>query len=128
MSAGIFISFEGIDGAGKSTHIKGLADAFVQAGRSVVRTREPGGTPLAERLRALTLHEEMDGVRVYDPKVLIGILAGFGIIAGILTVLYPLPIVRYVFCIAILVAVWMKRSMLLSLWKQLREGGKKRKK
>ena len=73
-------------------------------------------------------HEEMDGVRVYDPKVLIGILAGFGIIAGILTVLYPFPIVRYVFCIAILVAVWMKRSTLLSLWKQLREGGKKRKK
>jgi hypothetical protein len=59
---------------------------------------------------------------------LIGILAGFGIIAGILTVLYPFPIVRYVFCIAILVAVWMKRSTLLSLWKQLREGGKKRKK
>ena len=59
---GIFISFEGIDGAGKSTHIKSLAVAFEQAGRNVVRTREPGGTPLAERLRALTLHEDMDGV------------------------------------------------------------------
>lgn len=59
---GIFISFEGIDGAGKSTHIKSLAVAFEQAGRSVVRTREPGGTPLAERLRTMTLHEDMDGV------------------------------------------------------------------
>ncbi|MBO7410375.1 MAG: dTMP kinase [Ottowia sp.] len=59
---GIFISFDGIDGAGKSTHIKSLAVAFEQAGRSVVRTREPGGTPLAERLRTMTLHEDMDGV------------------------------------------------------------------
>ena len=59
---GIFISFEGIDGAGKSTHIKTLAIAFEQAGRSVVRTREPGGTPMTERLRTLTLHEDMDGV------------------------------------------------------------------
>lgn len=59
---GIFISFEGIDGAGKSTHIKALAVAFEQAGNSVVRTREPGGTPMTERLRTLTLHEDMDGV------------------------------------------------------------------
>lgn len=59
---GIFISFEGIDGAGKSTHIKSLAVAFEQAGSSVVRTREPGGTPMTERLRTLTLHEDMDGV------------------------------------------------------------------
>ncbi|MBQ9578168.1 MAG: dTMP kinase, partial [Ottowia sp.] len=59
---GIFISFEGIDGAGKSTHIKSLAVAFEQAGHSVVRTREPGGTPMTERLRTLTLHEDMDGV------------------------------------------------------------------
>ena len=59
---GIFISFEGIDGSGKSTHIKSLAVAFEQAGRSVVRTREPGGTPMTERLRTLTLHEDMDGV------------------------------------------------------------------
>ncbi|RYY68636.1 MAG: dTMP kinase, partial [Comamonadaceae bacterium] len=46
MSAGLFISFEGIDGAGKSTHIAGLADAFRADGRDVVLTREPGGTPL----------------------------------------------------------------------------------
>ena len=60
MSAGIFISFEGIDGAGKSTHIEALADAFRAAGRTVVLTREPGGTPLAEKLRALALNEAMD--------------------------------------------------------------------
>ena len=45
---GLFISFEGIDGAGKSTHIAALADAFRAQGRAVTLTREPGGTPLAE--------------------------------------------------------------------------------
>ncbi|GLS12981.1 dTMP kinase [Hydrogenophaga electricum] len=59
-SEGLFISFEGIDGAGKSTHIAGLADAFRAAGREVVLTREPGGTPLAEKLRALVLGDAMD--------------------------------------------------------------------
>ncbi|RYY82843.1 MAG: dTMP kinase, partial [Comamonadaceae bacterium] len=58
--AGLFISFEGIDGAGKSTHIAGLADAFRAQGRAVVLTREPGGTPLAEKLRALALNDPMD--------------------------------------------------------------------
>lgn len=62
MSPGLFISFEGIDGAGKSTHIQGLADAFTAAGRRVVCTREPGGTALAERLRELALHEPMDAL------------------------------------------------------------------
>lgn len=57
---GLFITFEGIDGAGKSTHIAALADAFRSAGRTVTLTREPGGTPLAEKLRALVLHESMD--------------------------------------------------------------------
>ena len=56
---GVFISFEGIDGAGKSTHIEALAGAFRAAGRTGVRTREPGGTPLAEKIRALVLHEPM---------------------------------------------------------------------
>lgn len=58
--SGLFISFEGIDGAGKSTHIAGLADAFRADGRAVTLTREPGGTPLAEQLRALVLGEAMD--------------------------------------------------------------------
>jgi dTMP kinase len=60
MTAGLFISFEGIDGAGKSTHIKPLADALRAQGRSVTLTREPGGTPLAEKLRELALNEPMD--------------------------------------------------------------------
>ncbi|MEY4017516.1 MAG: hypothetical protein RLZZ189_1314, partial [Pseudomonadota bacterium] len=57
---GLFISFEGIDGAGKSTHIEGLAAAFKDQGRQVTLTREPGGTPLAETLRELVLHKPMD--------------------------------------------------------------------
>jgi dTMP kinase len=57
---GLFISFEGIDGAGKSTHIEALAAALRAQGRQVVLTREPGGTPLAEKLRALVLADPMD--------------------------------------------------------------------
>jgi dTMP kinase len=57
---GLFISFEGIDGAGKSTHIEGLAQAFKALGRRVTLTREPGGTPLAEKLREMVLHDAMD--------------------------------------------------------------------
>jgi len=60
MKPGLFLSFEGIDGAGKSTHIEALAQALRAAGRTVVLTREPGGTPLAEKLRALALNEAMD--------------------------------------------------------------------
>ncbi len=57
---GIFISFEGIDGAGKSTHIDGLAQAFRAQGRALTLTREPGGTPLAERIRQMVLNDPMD--------------------------------------------------------------------
>ncbi|MGB3068637.1 MAG: dTMP kinase [Ottowia sp.] len=57
---GLFLSFEGIDGAGKSTHVEALAERLKAAGRAVVLTREPGGTPLAEKIRALALHESMD--------------------------------------------------------------------
>lgn len=60
MNSGTFISFEGIDGAGKSTHIARVAELFRQAGRAVVQTREPGGTPVSEKLRDLVLHEPMD--------------------------------------------------------------------
>jgi dTMP kinase len=60
MQPGLFISFEGIDGAGKSSHIEALAQAFKSAGRAVVQTREPGGTPLAEKLRDMVLHDAMD--------------------------------------------------------------------
>ena len=61
-ASGIFITFEGIDGAGKSTHIDALAETFRACGRVVTRTREPGGTPLAEKLRALVLNERMDAL------------------------------------------------------------------
>jgi dTMP kinase len=60
--SGIFISFEGIDGAGKSTHIDGLATAFRAQGRVVTLTREPGGTPLAEKLRTMVLNDSMDAM------------------------------------------------------------------
>jgi dTMP kinase len=59
---GLFISFEGIDGAGKSTHIPALAKEFQKAGRKVTLTREPGGTALAEKLRTLILNDSMDAL------------------------------------------------------------------
>lgn len=55
-----FISFEGIDGAGKSTHIEALSQRLRERGAELVNTREPGGTPLAETLRGLFLHSGMD--------------------------------------------------------------------
>ncbi|MBC7955130.1 MAG: dTMP kinase [Cytophagales bacterium] len=57
-----FITFEGIDGAGKSTHIESLTEHFRNKGQHVVCTREPGGTPLAEKLRELLLHSPMDAL------------------------------------------------------------------
>jgi dTMP kinase len=60
MTTGVFISFEGIDGAGKSTHITPLADALRAQGWTVILTREPGGTPLAEKIRQLALNDAMD--------------------------------------------------------------------
>ena len=56
---GRFITFEGIDGAGKSTHIGYVTALLKAAGKTVVSTREPGGTPLGEKLRDLLLHETM---------------------------------------------------------------------
>ena len=55
-----FITFEGIDGAGKSTHIETVATHMRERGTPVVLTREPGGTPLAERLREILLYAPMD--------------------------------------------------------------------
>jgi dTMP kinase len=60
MNRGRFLTFEGIDGAGKSSHIDALAELLRARGHSVVVTREPGGTGLAEALRELVLHRSMD--------------------------------------------------------------------
>ena len=54
-----FITFEGIDGAGKSSHVEWLAETLRQRGLVVVVTREPGGTELGEKLRSLLLSESM---------------------------------------------------------------------
>ncbi|MDD5613314.1 MAG: dTMP kinase, partial [Gallionella sp.] len=54
-----FITFEGVDGAGKSTHLHWFAEALRQRGRDVIVTREPGGTPLGEALREMLLNQPM---------------------------------------------------------------------
>lgn len=56
---GKFITLEGVDGAGKSTHLSWLVNHLRKQGHTVVQTREPGGTPLGEKLRELLLHETM---------------------------------------------------------------------
>lgn len=58
----LFISFEGIDGAGKTTHIESLAQTLRECGHTVLVTREPGGTELAESLREMVLHRPMDAL------------------------------------------------------------------
>ncbi|HRH88389.1 MAG TPA: dTMP kinase [Rubrivivax sp.] len=62
MTVGRFITFEGIDGAGKSSHIAALQEWLSARGHEVVLTREPGGSPLAEQLRELVLHHGMDAL------------------------------------------------------------------
>ena len=57
---GRFITLEGVDGAGKSTHLGFVAERLRACGHEVVVTREPGGTPLGETLRELLLHRDMD--------------------------------------------------------------------
>ncbi|WP_374358084.1 dTMP kinase [Chitinimonas sp.] len=59
MSRGRFVSLEGLDGAGKSTHLAWLTAHLRGRGIEPVVTREPGGTPLGEKLRELLLHEPM---------------------------------------------------------------------
>ena len=62
MKPGRFITFEGIDGAGKSSHLQVVAEHLRRGGGELVITREPGGTPLAEQLRELVLHSTMDAL------------------------------------------------------------------
>jgi dTMP kinase len=59
MSQAKFITFEGVDGAGKSTHLEWFANALRQRGIELLVTREPGGTPLGERLREILLNQPM---------------------------------------------------------------------
>jgi dTMP kinase len=59
---GKFITLEGVDGAGKSSHVGGIAEALRAGGHEVMLTREPGGTPFAEKLRKLVLAEPMDAM------------------------------------------------------------------
>jgi len=56
---GLFITLEGLDGAGKSSHLPWLKAHFTQTGRTVTMTREPGGTPVGEQLREIVLHQPM---------------------------------------------------------------------
>jgi dTMP kinase len=62
MTRGRFITLEGVDGAGKSTHVAWIAERLRARDRTVLVTREPGGTSLAERLRELVLAEPMDPI------------------------------------------------------------------
>ena len=59
MNKAKLITFEGVDGAGKSTHLAWFADTLRQRGLEVLVTREPGGTPLGERLREILLNQPM---------------------------------------------------------------------
>lgn len=62
---GLFVTFEGIEGSGKTTQIERLADRLRQAGEAIVITREPGGSPLGRRLRTLLLGEDVGRI---DPQ------------------------------------------------------------
>ena len=62
MNRGRFITLEGVDGAGKSTHVAWIAERLRARGHTVLVTREPGGTPLSERLRELVLTVPMDPI------------------------------------------------------------------
>jgi dTMP kinase len=59
VARGRFITLEGLDGAGKSTHLVWLVETLRARGKTVVQTREPGGTPIGEKLRALLLADPM---------------------------------------------------------------------
>jgi len=67
----MFISFEGTEGVGKTTLIQKLYDHFQFAGKDVVLTREPGGTPLAEQIRSLLLSVNHDEKMSHDTELLL---------------------------------------------------------
>lgn len=60
MKKGRFFTFEGIDGAGKSSHVSFVKQCLEESGATVITSREPGGTPVGEKLRDMLLHDKMD--------------------------------------------------------------------
>jgi len=81
--SGLFITLEGPEGAGKSTNREYLAELLVQAGIEVVLTREPGGTPLAERIRELLLAPDTE-VMAVDTELLLMFAARAQHLAGVI--------------------------------------------
>jgi len=69
MSKGLFITFEGAEGAGKTTQIQKLKEYFEEQGRKCVVTREPGGTPVAEQLREIVKHHDGPELIVDEAEV-----------------------------------------------------------
>lgn len=81
--SGLFITLEGPEGAGKSTNREYLAELLKQAGVEVVLTREPGGTPLAERIRELLLAPDTE-VMAVDTELLLMFAARAQHLAGVI--------------------------------------------
>lgn len=81
--SGLFITLEGPEGAGKSTNREYLAELLIQAGIEVVLTREPGGTPLAERIRELLLAPDSE-VMAVDTELLLMFAARAQHLAGVI--------------------------------------------
>lgn len=83
MSRGRFITFEGPEGGGKSTHVRELAEQLRAEGRTVLVTREPGGTRLAELIRGL-VREEVDDPPVTRSEVLLFLAARAQVVANVI--------------------------------------------
>ena len=80
---GKFITFEGPEGGGKSTHVRELAGQLRAEGKTVLVTREPGGTPLAEKIRGL-LREELDDPPVTRSEVLLFLAARAQVVSQVI--------------------------------------------
>ena len=80
---GKFITFEGPEGGGKSTHVRELAEQLRAEGKTVLITREPGGTPLAEKIRGL-LREELDDPPVARSEVLLFLAARAQVVSQVI--------------------------------------------
>ena len=71
MSKGIFITFEGVEGSGKSTQIALLREALEKTGRKTLATRSPGGTPVAESIRGILKHKRTDEELMPETELLL---------------------------------------------------------